>query len=178
MTGKERILTALAIEEPDRVPLFIHGINEGPIMGIGRHLTDGLPEGKMLHDMNDQEKVKLIDTLFLILDEFGIDGYTCLPLGPGTEFSDGETIVDDWGVGFTRSPYGIPVPSIHPIQNMHDLKNYRPPQPKREQLFAVDLMKDRFGDEKAVFWMMRGAFVRSWRLIGMVNSRSANRIGV
>ncbi|MBW1686917.1 MAG: hypothetical protein JRS35_17840 [Deltaproteobacteria bacterium] len=39
MTGKERILTALSVEEPDRVPLYIHAINEAPIIGIGRHLT-------------------------------------------------------------------------------------------------------------------------------------------
>lgn len=39
MNGRERILTALSIQEADRVPLFIHGINERPIMGIGRHLT-------------------------------------------------------------------------------------------------------------------------------------------
>jgi hypothetical protein len=35
MNGKERILTALAV----RQPLYIHGINEAPIIGIGRHLT-------------------------------------------------------------------------------------------------------------------------------------------
>jgi hypothetical protein len=34
MTGKERILAALNIEEPDRVPLYIHRINEAPIIGI------------------------------------------------------------------------------------------------------------------------------------------------
>jgi uroporphyrinogen decarboxylase len=169
MTGKERILAALNITEPDRVPLFIHGINEGPIMGIGRRLTDGLPMGKMLHQMNDAEKIKLIDTLFLVLETYEIDGYTCLPLGPGTEFSDQARLIDDWGVGFTRSPHGIPVPSSHPIQSVKDLEHYTPPEPNREQLFAVDLMKDRFNDSKAVFWMMRGAFVRSWRLTGMQN---------
>jgi uroporphyrinogen decarboxylase len=169
MTGRERILAALSITEPDRVPLFIHGINEGPIMGIGKYLTDGLPEGKMIHQMSDAEKVKLIDTLFLILDTFGIDGYTCLPLGPGTEFSNQEDLVDDWGVGFMRSPHGIPVPDRHPIQSADDLDRYTPPAPAREQLFAVDLMKDRFKQRKAVFWMMRGVFVRSWRLLGMQN---------
>lgn len=169
MTGRERILTALSLTEPDRVPLFIHGINEGPIMGLGKYLTNGLPEGKMLHQMSDAEKVKLIDTLFLILDVHEIDGYTCLPLGPGTEFSDQASVVDDWGVGFTRSPHGIPVPSSHPIQSRKDLEHYTPPEPNRDQLFAVDLMKDRFKDNKAIFWMMRGAFVRSWRLTGMQN---------
>ena len=169
MTGRERIITALSHMQPDQVPLFIHGINEGPIMGIGKHLTDGLPEGKMLHQMSDAEKVKLIDTLFLILDIHEVDGYTCLPLGPGTEFSDQKSVVDDWDVGFTRSPHGIPVPSSHPIQSPEDLKHYKPPEPNRDQLFAVDLVKDRFKNSKAVFWMMRGTFVRSWRLTGMEN---------
>ncbi len=48
MTGKDRTLTALSIQKPDRVPLYIHGINEVPIIGIGRHLTDGLPETPLL----------------------------------------------------------------------------------------------------------------------------------
>jgi len=69
MNGRERILTALSIQEADRVPLFIHGTNERPIMGIGRHLTDGLPTGKTIDEMTDAEKAKVIDTLFLILEE-------------------------------------------------------------------------------------------------------------
>src|SRR6056297_3323031 len=114
MTGRERIISALSIEEPDRVPLFIHGINEGPIMGMGKYLTDGLPEGKTIDQMNDEEKLKIINTLFLILEEFGVDGYTCLPIGEGTEFSAGAPLVDDWGVQFTRSLHGMPVPCKHP----------------------------------------------------------------
>ncbi|MCG6908802.1 MAG: hypothetical protein LJE94_01620 [Deltaproteobacteria bacterium] len=169
MTGKQRILKALGIEEADRVPLFIHGINEGPIMGVGKHLVEGLPLGKQLHQMNDSEKGLLIETLLKLLDAFGIDGYTCLPIGPGTEFSDDRDLIDDWGVGFTRSPHGIPVPTHHPVETVADLEHYQPPAPSRDHLLMVDLMKDRFKDEKAVFWMMRGAFVRSWRLIGMQN---------
>jgi uroporphyrinogen decarboxylase len=72
-------------------------------------------------------------------------------------------------VGFTRSPYGIPVPSRHPIQTAADLDCFEPPAPSRDHLLLVDVLKDRFQDEKAIFWMMRGAFVRSWRLIGMTN---------
>ena len=148
MNGKQRILKALSIEEADRVPLFIHGINEGPIMGVGKHLMEGLPEGKQLHQMNDNEKGVLIETLLRLLEEFEIDGYTCLPIGPGTEFSNEPDLVDDWGVGFTRSPYGIPVPSRHPIQTEADLDKYEPPPPAREHLLMVDMMKDRFQDER------------------------------
>ena len=38
MKGKERIITALSVQQPDRVPLYIHGINEAPIIGIGKHI--------------------------------------------------------------------------------------------------------------------------------------------
>jgi uroporphyrinogen decarboxylase len=169
MNGRERIITALNNRQPDRVPLFIHGINEAPIMGIGRNLTDGLPEGKTLDRMTPQEKLKIIDTLFRILEEYGVDGYTCLPIGPGTEFAPGDPLIDDWGVGFRRSPHGIPIPARHPVKNMDDLERYAPPEPRREQLVLVDLMRQRFKGEKAIFWMMRGTFVRSWRMTGMEN---------
>jgi hypothetical protein len=53
MTGNESILRALDIEQPDRVTLYVHGINEAPIIGIGRHLTDGLPQSTQFHEMND-----------------------------------------------------------------------------------------------------------------------------
>ncbi len=76
MNGKQRIIKALSIEEADRVPLFIHGINEGPIMGVGKHLMEGLPLEKQVHQMTDSEKGVLIETLLRLLEEFEIDGYT------------------------------------------------------------------------------------------------------
>ena len=60
MKAKQRILTALSVREPDRVPLYIHGINEAPIIGIGRHLTEGLPEPKLFHEMDEGERLKLV----------------------------------------------------------------------------------------------------------------------
>jgi len=169
MNGRDRIIKALNKEEADRVPLFIHGINEGPIMGVGKYLTDGLPLDKTMDQMTGEEKVKLINTLFLILEEFGVDGYTCLPIGEGTEFGGGTPLLDDWGVEFERSMHGMPVASKHPVTDMKDLEHYTPPEPNRAHLILVDLMRERFKGEKAIFWMMRGAFVRSWRLVGMEN---------
>ena len=74
MNGRERILTALSIQEADRVPLFIHGTNERPIMGIGRHLTDGLPTGKTIDEMTDAEKAKVIDTLRQVIEDVAAGG--------------------------------------------------------------------------------------------------------
>ena len=168
MTGKERTLTALSVEQPDRVPLYIHAINEAPIIGIGRHLTDGLPEPKEFHEMNDQEKAKLLDTLFLIHQEFGVDGFTAFEIGHEKEI-DPAHVQDDWGVVFTRNPHGIPVPTGHPLESAGQLDGYSSPVPKREHLLLLDLARERFKGEVALFWMMRGTFVLSWRLAGMAN---------
>ncbi|HPQ55216.1 MAG TPA: uroporphyrinogen decarboxylase family protein [Spirochaetota bacterium] len=168
MNGKERILQSLRIQEPDRVPLYIHGINEAPIIGIGREITDGLPEPKEFHEMNDQEKGKLLDTLFLLHEYFGIDGFTSFEIGHEVEVDTGH-VADDWGVVYTRSHHGLPVATGHPVSGPADLEGLTPPRPNRGHLILLDLGRERFKGEKALFWLMRGTFVRSWRLMGMEN---------
>ncbi len=168
MNGRERIFTALEIREADRVPLYIHGINEEPIIGIGKHLTDGLPQPAKFHELNDSEKMKLLDTLFLIHEQFDIDGVTSFEIGH-EEILDEKTLRDDWKVVYTRSPHGLPVATGHPVQTANDLVNYTMPTPKAEHLLLLNLAKDRFKSSKALFWLMRGTFVLSWRLVGMTN---------
>ncbi len=168
MTGKERILTALGVRQPDRVPLYIHGINEAPIIGIGRHLTDGLPDVKQFHEMDGGEKLKLLDTLFLIHEAFEVDGFTSFEIGHEIEV-DAKHVRDDWGIVYARSHHGLPVAKGHPVRTAADLDAFTPPRPSRSHLALLDMGKQRFGDEKALFWLMRGTFVRSWRLLGMEN---------
>lgn len=168
MTGKERIWTALSVQQPDRVPLYIHGINEGPIIGIGRHLTEGLPEPKQFHEMTDSEKMKLLDTLFLIHETFGVDGFTSFEIGHEKEI-DARRVQDDWGVVYTRNPHGLPVPTGHPLKTRSRLEGYTPPTPNPAHLLLLHLARERFKGEKALFWLMRGIFVMSWRLTGMAN---------
>ena len=168
MTGRERILKALNLEQPDRVPLYIHGINEAPIIGIGRHLTEGLPESTDFYAMNDSEKLKLVDTLLLIHEQFGVDGFTSFEIGHEVEL-DQNRVMDDWGVGYIRNPHGLPVAKEHPIRDAAALDRFQPPEPNREHLLLLDLARERFKGKTALFWLMRGAFVRSWRLVGMEN---------
>ncbi len=168
MKGKERIITALGVQQPDRVPLYIHGINEAPIIGIGKHITDGLPESKQFYEMNDSEKMKLLDTLFLIHEVFGVDGFTSFEIGHETEINK-KDVKDDWSVIYRRNPHGLPVPIGHPVKDTHDLNKFHIPEPNRAHLLLLDLARDRFKGDVALFWLMRGVFVRSWRLTGMEN---------
>ncbi len=168
MNGKERILTALSVQQPDRVPLYIHGINEAPIIGIGNRITDGLPPVKQFHEMTDLEKLKLVDTLFCIHETFGVDGFTSFEIGHDTDI-DGQHVQDDWGVTYLRNPHGLPVATGHPLKDSGDLIHFHAPRPTREHLLLLDMARDRFAGKTALFWLMRGVFVRSWRLTGMQN---------
>lgn len=168
MNGKERILTALEVKEPDRVPLYIHGINEAPIIGIGKHLTEGLPEPRDFRLMTEREKYKLVDALFLIHEHFEVDGITTFEIGHEKQVDDLH-VKDGFGVVYKLSDHGIPVPVGHPVKNLAELNRFTPPVPRREDLNLLDLAVDRFKGQKATFWLMRGIFVRSWRLIGMTN---------
>ncbi|MBA3013267.1 MAG: hypothetical protein KKF12_15990 [Proteobacteria bacterium] len=168
MNGKQRILTALAVKQADRVPLYIHGINEAPIIGIGRHITDGLPGVKDFRKMTDSEKFKVLDTLFLIHETYGVDGFTAFEIGHEINLDDGH-VQDEFGVTYALSDFGLPVAKGHPIKEPQDLTRYTPPVPDRGHLLLLDLARDRFKGEKALFWLMRGTFVRCWRLMGMEN---------
>ncbi len=168
MNGKERILTALAVREADRVPLYIHGINEAPIIGIGRRITDSLPEVQDFREMDDAAKFKVLDTLFLIHETFEVDGFSAFEIGHETPVDD-RHVQDDFKVVYTLSEFGLPVAKGHPIKETADLERYTPPVPDRGHLLLLDLARDRFKGAKALFWLMRGTFVRCWRLMGMEN---------
>jgi len=168
MNGKERILTALEVREPDTVPLYIHGINEGPIIGIAQHLTDGLPEPRDFRLMDERDKFKLVEALFLIHEHFDIDGITTFEIGH-EEKIDSLHVKDPFGVVYKLSEHGIPVPVGHPVKDLVELQRFTPPVPRKEDLGLLNLAVERFKGQKAVFWLMRGIFVRSWRLIGMTN---------
>lgn len=168
MNGKERIITALDLKEPDCVPLYIHGINEGPIVGIAKHLTDALPEPRDFRLMDDREKIKLVEALFMIHHHFDIDGITTFEIGH-EEIVDSLHVKDPFGVVYKLSEHGIPVPVGHPVKDLTELQRYTPPIPQKEDLGLLNMAVDQFKGQKAVFWLMRGVFVRSWRLIGMTN---------
>ena len=69
MNGKERILKALALGEPDTVPVFEMGINEASIVNLGKQFTDDVPPIKHITDMDLEEQLRYMDLLSLILKE-------------------------------------------------------------------------------------------------------------
>jgi uroporphyrinogen decarboxylase len=171
VNGKQRILTALDVQQPDRVPVWIHAINEAAIANIGRLITAGVPEVKAVNRMSQAEMLKLLDTLFVLHEELEIDGFTAQGMGQlmNVTHLDDTRFRDAWGATWARSPHGMAYLVEPAFSSPDDIHEYRCPPAERSEALLVQLANDRFKGEKAVFFLMRGVFVRSWRLRGMQN---------
>ena len=73
MTGKERMLTALTCGQPDRVPVWELAFNEESIIKIARLFTDNVPPVKLVHEMSLDERIKLLDTLYMVARKLELD---------------------------------------------------------------------------------------------------------
>ncbi len=171
MTGRERILAALNLRQPDRVPVWIHGINEKSIIAIASGIMPGVPPYKAVDEMNQQEMGQLLHILFQLHEILGIDGFTSLDGSQLTGITkiDAHRFRDAWGTTLERSPNGIAVVVDAPLKSEQDIQNYHCPALSAQEVFMLKLAKDHFGDRLAQFFLMRGTFVRSYRLRGMEN---------
>jgi len=144
MTGLERILTALRREEPDRVPLFELIIND-PII-------------KALHgDVTYLDFIELEDLdACCIFENFRV-----------TKEIDSRTIVDEWGITWRSGDAGIPYPLDGPVRTRADLDKLIPPDPDADyRLDNLTEAVERFGGEKAVFFLGHETFEFSHYLLG------------
>jgi uroporphyrinogen decarboxylase len=169
MNGSERMLMALDRRRPDRVPVWIHAINEVAIVNIARLLRPDVPEPKPVNLMSQGEMLTLLDLLFLIHEDLEIDGFTALGLSDvaGMTSLDDVHFRDQWGTVWARSPHGMAYVVESPLLEPGDLEDYQCPSVGPAEMFMVQLARQRFAQEKAICFMMRGTFVRSWRLRGM-----------
>jgi len=169
MNGRERILTALDVRQPDRVPVWIHAINEMAIANVGRLLGPDVPDAKAVNLMSQQEMFGLLEVLLMIHEQLEIDGFTALGLSElaGVENIDETRYRDQWGTVWAKSPHGMAYMVEGPLADPGDLAAYQRPSVGPAELFMVQMAQQRFAGEKAIFFLMRGTFVRSWRLRSM-----------
>ncbi|UCD57722.1 MAG: hypothetical protein JSV16_01030, partial [Candidatus Hydrogenedentota bacterium] len=162
MTGRERVMTAFELREADRVPVWVHAMNEASIINIGRYFTDELPEPKPVHLMDIEEQTQLLNAAYLIHQELEIDGVTSMVLAEETDL-DEKRYRDEWGAVFERNPYGLAYPMEPAIKGPDDLKGYQRPHINRdEHLFLLDAARTKFQDRLAHFFMVGGVFTQTF----------------
>lgn len=110
MTSRERVMAALSLEEPDRVPVDLaqaggDGITIAAYRNLVRHL--GLPERQIRVEAKlsqtahaDEDVLRRLRVDFRRLDLGAPDNWTDVPIG-----EDG--YMDEWGVVRTRPPHGF-----------------------------------------------------------------------
>ena len=165
MNGLERMMTAINLGVPDRVPHFELAYNEAPIINIARHFTDDLPEINYVQKMDIEDKVKLFEAILLLVKELDVDGISLRILSK-TEPVDDIRVKDDWGVTFQLSPAGDAMVVDGPIKDESDLKNYTPPKLTEMDMLSVSYGASRYKGEKAIFLVTRCPFRMSWNLLG------------
>mgnify|MGYP001122441614 CR=1 FL=1 len=133
MNSRERVLTSLLHEEPDRVPIqasftpeFARRLREH--LGLHSQGEDN-PHGGAEHDLE-----KILD-LDIIQYSVGIANSYYL--------KEEEEYVCEWGIKWKRVPYTTPFGvghyteiAAHPLATDEALVSYTPPSPHREELYA------------------------------------------
>jgi uroporphyrinogen decarboxylase len=170
MNGKERILTALEVGQPDVVPIWEMAYNEPSIIGIAKNFTDeaNLPEVKLAMDMSDEERMQLLGGLITLVREMDLDGVTAVSLAP-RERIDAEHIRDAIGVVYHLSEVGEPYPVKGPIKDASDLKGFKLRPPEDADFLMLDVLRGAF-PEKSIAYHMPATFKLSWTLRGSMEA--------
>ena len=165
MNGRERVLTALSREIPDRVPHFELAYNEESVIKIARHFTEDLPKPDYIQRMDLASRVKLFDAVLLVMEELDVDGLT-MRIFPETRAIDEDHYIDDWGVTFLLNPHGEAVVVDGPIREPSDLDSFQPPKIKASDLAALSYCTQRFRGTRASILSVQDPFRRSWNMLG------------
>jgi len=145
MMGLERILAALDLREPDRIPTWELIVNEPVIAALAGPVSK--------EDFYESE---------------GLDGISIFEDVRKVEWIDATSYRDEWGILWRIEPTGLAYPSGGPIKAPEDLDDYSPPDPDAEhRLESLEKAVKRFGGKRAVVFACHEAFEFSHYLRGM-----------
>jgi uroporphyrinogen decarboxylase len=145
MTNRERVLTVLRREEPDRIPTFEWDLDPDLV----KKMTGG-------------------GTYEDFVEKFDLDAVMCGPDYTKTPVNGGN-LLDEWGVTRTRGheAYAMAVDEFSPIKSMADFERWAPPDPYAPHRF--DTMKrrvKRFKGKRAIFVQLRDVWSNPRDLLG------------
>jgi uroporphyrinogen decarboxylase len=167
MNRKARMMTALSLGEPDRVPVWELAFNEESIIKIGRLFTDEVPPLKLVHEMDLAEKLRLLDLLYLIAGKLELDGLTSIYLDE-TKIIDAGHIKDNWGRVYFVGKEGEAIPVQGPVSGPDDLKHFKFIHPQDSEFIMLMMSTEKLGKDVAHVFHMTGPFRESWATLGAI----------
>lgn len=161
MNSRERVLTALSVKQPDRVPVIEPSISESTLKDIAQVLgipASGLNEEEDFHALPRTS----LDLYCAVVGELGLDAYfSSYSIGMKTIAADKAR--DDYGVVYQLSPHGQPVPIEGPVKELADAKSYNIAEKLGEGNFEkTHYIMQQTGREKAHIVSINDPFKLSW----------------
>lgn len=147
MNCYERVITAMKLDQPDRVPIVEYVVH---------------PKVRQAICPTAEDNADLFE--FLDMDMVGCPAIFQRVRGDEREF------VDEWGVRYRRNQELVPHPVEGPLRTMEDVRRYNPPDPNApERLGDLPKLVQRFKGKRAICFHHRAAFMWSCYLMGMEN---------
>ena len=166
MNSRERILSALNTQQPDRVPVFELYINEPNIVDLANVLRPEAVGVKAEEDKFGEERDEILDLYALVVEELGLDA-TCSNFSIGMESIGEGRCRDKFGTVYCLSEHGEPLPLEGPIKDRSDIAGFdMASKVKRSDFAGVRHLIDRVGKDKAHFVCVTDPFKVSWRRRG------------
>ena len=165
MTGRERMLAALSLGQPDRVPVWELAFNEESIINVGKQLTDDVPPVKLAHEMTLEEKLKLLELLYKITRDLELDGLTSMHLF-NRKLIDATHIEDEWGRISHVDRAGDIVTVKGPVAGPSDLKHLKIVHPREDEFLMLAASVSSLGREVTQVQFVVGPFRESWSMMG------------
>jgi len=148
MNNYERVMTALELRQPDRVPIVEFVIDPK----IYRALVPGAESQADLEE------------------HFDFDAVCCGVQFAVTKRNPDGSWYDEWGVYYQPSAELIGHPVKGPVENIDDVRRYTPPDPNApNRLGRLPELVDKFKHRKAIIFHQRAAFMWSAYVAGLEN---------
>jgi uroporphyrinogen decarboxylase len=157
MKPRERFVTALRCQVPDRVPVYDFLFSRRlmkELLGYTTELYDGAAQVKLATRLG-------IDGIFI-----PINGYC------GFEeevHQEGSTYVDEWGITYVKSGWPVMVQTEVPIKNRLDWKNYELPETRAPHRVntIMDATKANEGDLAIIAGFLGPFTMMYWYLMDL-----------
>jgi len=145
-------MAALRREQPDRVPLWELLVNEPTLTAWG---------ATSLVEFVEQEELDAI-AIFEDMPLRPLEAEEAEKLtwsGTTMHTKSGQEVVDEWGVVWGMTAFGIPYPATGPIASREDLKSYEPPDPEADyRLDSLRAAVKRFKGKAAIVFLTHDGF--------------------
>ncbi len=170
MNNRERFLTAVKLQEPDRVPC-VDWFDQASILNTAKVLMgEEFPEMKTMQSVVDHtiddDAYAYHDLQIEIIKRLDLDAIVAWALKDFEPLAGKEDLVKDgYGIVWRMTQHGEPVPVEGPVKQAGDLKKIAEIKPSHNDFKLLEYFKENAPDRVLVFGVV-DPFRLSWSLLG------------